>query len=63
MAMLGFIINVHITFFFFILDVSCASLPGATAPGDLIIGGLFPIHEDVDKADNSFKPHTQTCIR
>lgn len=63
MAMLGFIINVHITFFFFILDVSCSGLPGATAPGDLIIGGMFPIHEDVDKTDKSFKPHTPTCIR
>uniref|UniRef100_A0A8D3CT21 G-protein coupled receptor family C group 6 member A n=1 Tax=Scophthalmus maximus TaxID=52904 RepID=A0A8D3CT21_SCOMX len=34
----------------------------ATAPGDIIIGGIFPIHEDVDKK-NSFAPQPQSCIR
>ncbi|KAM7382334.1 hypothetical protein PAMP_002071 [Pampus punctatissimus] len=38
-------------------------MPGATAPGDIIIGGIFPIHEDVDKQNNSFAPHLQPCVR
>ncbi|TNN02088.1 hypothetical protein fugu_009575 [Takifugu bimaculatus] len=68
MAMVGFIINVHITLFFLILKigrdtVANTSLPAATAPGDIIIGGIFPIHEDVDKETESFEPHIRRCIR
>lgn len=68
MAMVGFIITVHITLFFFILEIGCGaetthSLPAATAPGDIIIGGIFPIHEDVDKKNKSFKPQMLPCIR
>ncbi|XP_042346173.1 G-protein coupled receptor family C group 6 member A isoform X2 [Plectropomus leopardus] len=37
----------------------------ATAPGDIIIGGIFPVHEgvDKDKDNSSFAPHLQPCIR
>ncbi len=35
-------------------------VPGVTAPGDVIIGGIFPIHEDVDKDNSSFALHLQT---
>lgn len=68
MAMVGFIINVHITLFFLILKigrdtVASTSLPAATAPGDIIIGGIFPIHEDVAKETESFEPHIRPCIR
>lgn len=28
--------------------VRVAGVPNATAPGDIIIGGLFPIHESVN---------------
>lgn len=68
MAMIGFIINVDVTLFFFILQIGhgtewTASLPAATAPGDIIIGGIFPIHEDVDKGNTSFKPQMRPCIR
>ncbi|XP_019118243.1 G-protein coupled receptor family C group 6 member A isoform X1 [Larimichthys crocea] len=38
-------------------------VPQATAPGDIIIGGIFPIHEDVAKENNSYAPHIQPCIR
>ncbi|XP_054483480.1 G-protein coupled receptor family C group 6 member A-like [Anoplopoma fimbria] len=38
-------------------------VPGATAPGGIIIGGIFPIHEDVDKENHSFAPQLQPCIR
>lgn len=62
MATLASITTVHITFLLVILEVS-VSLRAATAPGDLTIGGIFPIHEDVDKGNKSFKPHTQSCIR
>lgn len=67
MATVGFIINVHITLFFLILEIGRGtdgtSLPAATAPGDIIIGGIFPIHEDVDKEIISFQPHIKPCIR
>ncbi|XP_070768754.1 G-protein coupled receptor family C group 6 member A [Enoplosus armatus] len=35
----------------------------ATAPGDIIIGGIFPIHEDVDKDNKTFEPNAQPCVR
>ncbi|XP_071393617.1 G-protein coupled receptor family C group 6 member A-like [Centroberyx affinis] len=36
---------------------------GATAPGDIIIGGIFPIHEAVEKKNNTYSPHPQQCVR
>lgn len=68
LAMAGWLINVHIILFFLILELGwgtwrSTSLPTATAPGDIIIGGIFPIHEDVDKEIKSFEPHIRPCIR
>ncbi|XP_068591225.1 G-protein coupled receptor family C group 6 member A [Cebidichthys violaceus] len=40
-----------------------AGLLGATAPGDILIGGIFSIHEDVDRENSSFAPQQQPCIR
>ncbi|XP_052000641.1 G-protein coupled receptor family C group 6 member A [Xyrauchen texanus] len=40
------------------------SLPGATAPGDIIIEGLFPIHEAVNDNTNRFSPPQRSnCTR
>eukprot|EP00063_Salmo_salar_P040289 XP_014015124.1 PREDICTED: G-protein coupled receptor family C group 6 member A-like [Salmo salar] len=36
---------------------------GATAPGDIIIGGLFPIHEGVEDSPNISAPHVSQCVR
>uniref|UniRef100_A0A8C8JB24 G-protein coupled receptor family C group 6 member A n=1 Tax=Oncorhynchus tshawytscha TaxID=74940 RepID=A0A8C8JB24_ONCTS len=36
---------------------------GATAPGDIIIGGLFPIHEGVEESPNISAPHEPQCAR
>ncbi|XP_070994493.1 G-protein coupled receptor family C group 6 member A-like [Oncorhynchus clarkii lewisi] len=36
---------------------------GATAPGDIIIGGLFPIHEGVEESPNISAPHEPHCVR
>lgn len=63
-----FVFYLRMTFFALILELGCATdggteMPAATAPGDIIIGGIFPIHEDVDKENNSFKPYIQPCIR
>lgn len=68
MAWVALGIYVHITLFLIILEVGRATemgtrVPAATAPGDIIIGGIFPIHEDVDKENKSFEPHLQPCIR
>lgn len=68
MAMAGWLINVHIILFFLILELGwgtwrSTSLPTATAPGDIIIGGIFPIHEDVNKEIKSFEPNIRPCIR
>ncbi|XP_011483296.1 G-protein coupled receptor family C group 6 member A [Oryzias latipes] len=38
-------------------------LPVASAPGDFIIGGLFPIHEDVNTQNRSLSPQPLRCIR
>uniref|UniRef100_A0A4W5QSE5 G-protein coupled receptor family C group 6 member A n=1 Tax=Hucho hucho TaxID=62062 RepID=A0A4W5QSE5_9TELE len=35
----------------------------ATAPGDIIIGGLFPIHEGVEESQNLSAPHASQCVR
>ncbi|KAF6716373.1 G-protein coupled receptor family C group 6 member A [Oryzias melastigma] len=37
--------------------------PVATVPGDFMIGGLFPIHEDVNMQNRSFDPQPPQCIR
>lgn len=62
-----FVIYLNIALFFLVLELGCATgateLPAATAPGDIIIGGIFPIHEDVDKENNSFEPYIQPCVR
>lgn len=68
MAWVSLLIYFHITFFLIILKIQEAveedtRVLGATAPGDIIIAGIFPIHEDVDKKNNSFAPQQQPCIR
>ncbi|XP_044062485.1 G-protein coupled receptor family C group 6 member A [Siniperca chuatsi] len=68
MALVAPVIYLHITLFHIILEKGHAiekgtRVLGATAPGDIIIGGIFAIHEDVDKKNSSFAPHLQPCIR
>ncbi|XP_034384827.1 G-protein coupled receptor family C group 6 member A [Cyclopterus lumpus] len=68
MTMVTFVIYLHITLNLIILETGHATekdtrVLGATAPGDIIIGGIFPIHEDVDKENNSFGPQLQPCVR
>ncbi|XP_036929302.1 G-protein coupled receptor family C group 6 member A isoform X2 [Acanthopagrus latus] len=68
MAWIALVIYLYITLFFTILESGHGIVKGsralsATAPGDVIIGGIFPIHEDVDKENTSFAPHLQPCIR
>ncbi|XP_049901731.1 G-protein coupled receptor family C group 6 member A [Epinephelus moara] len=68
MAWVAPLIYLHITLFLFILEMGHGTeedsrMLGVTAPGDIIIGGIFPVHEDVDKMNNSFAPHLQPCIR
>lgn len=51
-----------------VTDASLTQFLGATAPGDIIIGGLFPIHEAVTavniNSSNSFSsPQRPTCSR
>ncbi|XP_056142950.1 G-protein coupled receptor family C group 6 member A [Lampris incognitus] len=36
---------------------------GAAAPGDIIIGGIFPIHEAVEKDQYFLSPQLQQCVR
>ncbi|XP_070691024.1 G-protein coupled receptor family C group 6 member A [Pempheris klunzingeri] len=67
MAWAALQIFLHITLFLIILQIGHAiergsRVQGATAPGDIIIGGIFSIHEDVDKENKSFAPHLQPCI-
>ncbi|XP_068425904.1 G-protein coupled receptor family C group 6 member A [Clinocottus analis] len=66
--MVTFFIYLHITLNLIILETGHGyqkdiRILGATAPGDIIIGGIFPIHEDVVKENNSFAPQLQPCIR
>ncbi|XP_029308430.1 G-protein coupled receptor family C group 6 member A [Cottoperca gobio] len=66
MARVAPIIYLHITLV--ILEMRHAtemdsSMLGATAQGTAIIGGIFSIHEDVEKDNNSFAPHLQPCVR
>ncbi|XP_070823099.1 G-protein coupled receptor family C group 6 member A [Chaetodon trifascialis] len=68
MALVSLLIYLHILLFFIILEIGHATekttrVLEATAPGDIVIGGIFPIHEDVDKENNSFAPHLKPCIR
>jgi len=49
-----------------VTDASLTQFHGTTAPGDIIIGGLFPIHEAVTavnlSSSNSFSaPQRPTC--
>uniref|UniRef100_A0A673B609 G-protein coupled receptor family C group 6 member A n=1 Tax=Sphaeramia orbicularis TaxID=375764 RepID=A0A673B609_9TELE len=60
-------VHVGIRLLFIMLELGQASEMytgslGATASGDVIIGGLFPIHLTVEKNNNSFAPHLQKCI-
>ncbi|KAL0984940.1 hypothetical protein UPYG_G00150750 [Umbra pygmaea] len=41
--------------------VDCRA-PGATAPGDIIIGGLFPIHDEVKGPTNLSAPKPTQCV-
>ncbi|KAK1790220.1 hypothetical protein P4O66_014142 [Electrophorus voltai] len=36
--------------------------PGAVAPGNILIGGLFPIHDGVENIGNLSGPQNPTCI-
>lgn len=36
-------------------------VPGATAPGDIIIGGIFAVHKAVIKRNDTFEPQIQEC--
>ncbi|CAJ1061501.1 G-protein coupled receptor family C group 6 member A [Xyrichtys novacula] len=58
----------YITLFLFVLEIGHVTADGieverARAPGDFIIGGIFPLHDDVDRKNTSFAPHVQPCIR
>ncbi|XP_061885140.1 G-protein coupled receptor family C group 6 member A [Entelurus aequoreus] len=35
--------------------------PGATAMGDVVIGGIFPIHRKVNRSEDSFAPQEYSC--
>ncbi|KAM9353828.1 G-protein coupled receptor family C group 6 member A [Symphorus nematophorus] len=68
MSRVHLVISLHITLFLFILEIGHATekstrVPEASAPGDIIIGGVFPMHEDVQKDNKSFAPRIQPCIR
>lgn len=68
MAWVALGIYVHITLFLITLEIGRATergtrVPAATAPGDIIIGGIFPIHEGVDEVNKSFVLHPLPCIR
>ncbi|KAK5922824.1 hypothetical protein CgunFtcFv8_020056 [Champsocephalus gunnari] len=40
-----------------------SSMLGATAKGTVILGGIFAVHEDVEKENRTFAPHLHPCIR
>ncbi|XP_069028061.1 G-protein coupled receptor family C group 6 member A [Embiotoca jacksoni] len=51
-----------------IVSLSAVSLEtghaaGIEARGDVLIGGIFPIHADIDRKNRSFAPHLQPCVR
>lgn len=65
--MAGFIFF-YFTVFSIILNVGRATeehaqIMEATSPGDLIISGIFNIHEGVDKSRDTFEPKPLECIR
>ncbi|XP_047453756.1 G-protein coupled receptor family C group 6 member A [Mugil cephalus] len=65
---LALLIFLHITLFIVSPDTGkaaegVASVQRATAPGDFIIGGMFPIHDDVERRGNSLRPTILPCIR
>nr|XP_020511451.1 G-protein coupled receptor family C group 6 member A [Labrus bergylta] len=54
----------HISLFLFMrVSADGTQVESATAPGDFIIGGIFPLHEDVDRQNVTFEPHLLPCIR
>ncbi|XP_071325635.1 G-protein coupled receptor family C group 6 member A-like [Trachinotus anak] len=60
----------HLTLLLMILETGHAAAEAdtralaATAPGDIIIGGMFPVHRNVEKRNNdSYAPQIQPCIR
>ncbi|XP_060937837.1 G-protein coupled receptor family C group 6 member A-like [Limanda limanda] len=63
------IIYFHVTVFLIIMDTGHATESytrrmEATAAGDIVIAGLFPIHEDMEEKKNSFTLQPpQPCIR
>lgn len=68
MAWVSLIIYLYIPLFINILKTEEAveqetRVLRATAPGDIIIVGVFSVHEDVDKKNNSFAPQKPSCIR
>ncbi|KAK2910715.1 hypothetical protein Q8A73_008430 [Channa argus] len=68
MAWVSVAICYHITLFFIVLKPGQGidkdtSVPEVVASGDIIIGGIFSIHEDVAQKNNSFAPQQQPCIR
>ncbi|KAK2815413.1 hypothetical protein Q5P01_025880 [Channa striata] len=68
MAWDSLLICYHVTFFIIVLQTgkgteTDTSVPEAEAPGDITIGGIFSIHEDVDQKNSSFVPQQQPCIR
>lgn len=68
MAHISLWIHVHVTLLLTNLDVGCATeqqgteVRAVTAPGDIIIGGIFPIYE-LEQKNITFKPFGQPCIR
>ncbi|XP_040899422.1 G-protein coupled receptor family C group 6 member A [Toxotes jaculatrix] len=68
MAWVPLVMSFQIMFFLIILESGHATETdprglGATATGDIIIGGIFSIHEDVNKDNISFAPQPRPCIR
>ncbi|XP_053287760.1 G-protein coupled receptor family C group 6 member A [Pleuronectes platessa] len=68
MAWVALVIYFHITVFLIIMDTGHAAehytrMMEATAAGDIVIAGFFPIHEDVEEKYNSFTLQPQPCIR
>lgn len=63
------VLYLHVVICFIVLEVGgCApmedtKLAGAAAPGDIIIAGIFSIHEAVDQKNYIFSPHLPQCVR
>ncbi|XP_034021375.1 G-protein coupled receptor family C group 6 member A-like [Thalassophryne amazonica] len=57
----------HITVFFLLIEIGHSQetnprSAGASAPGHVIIGGIFPVHQAVEKS-MMFEPHVWPCVR